>query len=170
MAKTQNDIVKSLIIALQNGNGNLDDLDTLMNNVKRDILAAKEAEIQAAKEKAAAEQVKQGEKIAAMATRVLEEKTTAEDLAMVFQSFMRANGYKDATMSAEEIEEGMGMAKEITKHFRSFVDVLGDLFDFTSDDVKVEAKAKKPVSVTTAAAKKERTADDILNEFLRTLK
>ena len=165
MAKTQNDIVKNLITALQNGKGNLDDLDILMDSVKQDIIAAKEAEAKAAKEQADAELLKHGEEIAAMATRVLEEKTTAADLAMVFQSFMRANGHKDVVISAEEIEESMDAAEEMTKHISSFVDALDDLFGFLPDK-----EPAQQVHKNVAAPTKERTADDILNDFLRTLK
>ena len=167
MAKTQNDIVKNLITALQNGKGNLDDLDVLMDSVKQDIIDAKEAEAEAkaAKEKADADLMKRGEEIAAMATRVLEEKTTAADLAMVFQSFMRAKGYKDVVISTEEIEESMNAAEEMTKHISSFVDALGDLFGFLPDK-----EPAKQVHEKVAAPTKQRTADDILNDFLRTLK
>lgn len=165
MAKTQNDIVKNLITALQNGKGNLDDLDVLMDSVKQDIIDAKEAEAKAAKEKTDADLMKRGEEIAAMATRVLEEKTTAADLAMVFQSFMHANGHKDVVISAEEIEESMNAAEEMTKHISSFVDALGDLFGFLPDREPAKQVHEKVVVPT-----KKRTADDILNDFLRTLK
>lgn len=152
MAKSKNDIVKSLMAALESGKGDLADLDLLMDKAKEDIAAAKkaEAEERARKEK---ETIKRGEAIAEMATRVLEDKATEADVAMVMESYMHSIGLKDAKVSSDEVREAKEAAEKASSVLGSLIDLISDLGDIK--DVKVRK------------VEKQKSADDILREFLK---
>lgn len=147
-AKTLEDIVKALTGALEQGEGDLDDLDSLLTKVKADIVAAKKAEEEAKKEEEAA-LIKRGEAIAAMATRVLENKVTDDDVAMVMEAYLKGKGFKNLKISGAEVAEAMTAALDMQKHLDEFVHALGDFF---SNPKKEE---------------KSQTADDILRDFLK---
>ena len=159
MAKSQDTIIASLMDALRNGNGDLDELAILMDHVKEDIADAKkeqEAQEQAKKEAERKELIKRGEKIAEMATRVLENKTTAEDVAVVFESYLKAQGI-DGKVSASDIEDAMNYGTQFVETMGNFFQGLEELF------------APKQVEKPKATVKKA-TADDILRDFLRNMK
>ena len=103
MAKTQKEIMNALLGALEKGEGSLSDLEALMDRVKKDIAEAK-AEEKARKEKEEADLKARGEKIAEMATRVLNDKATEADVAMVMESYMHNLGLKDAKITAKDVQ------------------------------------------------------------------
>ena len=153
MAKSKQEIIKSLVSALENGKGDLADLDLLMDKAKEDIAAAKkaEAEERARKEK---EQIKRGEAIAEMATRVLEDKATEADVAMVMESYMHSIGFKDAKVSSDEVREAKETAEKVSSTLGGLIDLIGDLGDIK--DIKVHKVEKK-------------SADDVLRDFLKNI-
>lgn len=153
MAKTQKEIMNALLGALEKGEGSLSDLEALMDRVKKDIAEAK-AEEKARKEKEEADLKARGEKIAEMATRVLNDKATEADVAMVMESYMHNLGLKDAKISAKDVQN----AKEAADRASSALDVMLDaLSDVFGTDPKPKAHSTK-------------NADDVLNEFLKTLR
>ena len=153
MAKTQKEIMNALLGALEKGEGDLADLETLMDRVKKDIAEAK-AEEKARKEKEAADLKARGDKIAAMATRVLNDQATEADVALVMESYMHNLGMKDAKISAKDVQS----AKEAADRASSALDVvLEALHDVFGTDPKPKAQSTK-------------NADDVLNEFLKTLR
>lgn len=127
----QKTIIEGLQKALANGSGTLDDLETLLNRAKADILVAKEAEAEA-KEKAKAAR---GKKVADIANRILNEETTDEDMALIMNGWLAAKGYKGCDFSAESLrnmfEEGERAAKkdwfnkDINKAIDDIVDSVG---------------------------------------------
>jgi len=153
MAKTQKEITHALLTALERGEGDLSDLDSLLDKVKKDIAAAK-AEEAARKEKEEAELKARGEKIAEMATRVLNDKATEADVALVMESYMHNLGMKDAKVSAEDVQSAKEAADRATGALDVVLDALNDVFGM---DPKPKAQATK-------------SADDVLNEFLKTLR
>ena len=153
MAKTQKEIMNGLLDALKMGNGDLADLDALMDHVKKDIAEAK-AEEAARKEKEAAELKARGEKIAEMATRVLNDKATEADVALVMESYMHNLGMKDAKISAKDVQAAKEAADRATGAFDVVLNALNDVFGM---DPKPKAQATK-------------SADDVLNEFLKTIR
>ena len=153
MAKTQKEIMNALLGALEKGEGSLSDLEALMDRVKKDIAEAK-AEEKARKEKEEADMKARGDKIAAMATRVLNDKATEADVAIVMESYMHNLGMKDAKISAKDVQS----AKEAADRASSALDVvLEALHDVFGTDPKSKAQSTK-------------NADDVLNEFLKTLR
>jgi len=153
MAKTQKEIMNALLGALEKGDGDLSDLDALMDKVKKDIAEAK-AEEAARKEKEEAELKARGEKIAEMATRVLNDKATDEDVALVMESYMHNLGMKDAKVSAKEVQAAKEAANRATNALDVVLDALNDVFGM---DPKPKAQPTK-------------SADDVLNEFLKTIR
>ncbi len=153
MAKTQKEIMNALLDALKLGEGDLSDLDSLMDKVKKDIAEAK-AEEAARKEKEAAELKARGEKIAEMATRVLNDKATEADVAMVMESYMHNLGLKDAKISAKDVQSAKEAADRASSALDVVLDALNDVF---GTDPKPKAQSTK-------------NADDVLNEFLKTLR
>ena len=154
MAKTQKEIMNALLDALKMGEGDLSDLDALMDKVKKDIAAAK-AEEAARKEKEAAELKARGEKIAEMATRVLNDKATEADVALVMESYMHNLGMKDAKISAKDVQDAKAAADRATGAFDVVLNALNDVFGMDP----------KPKAQTT-----NKSADDVLNEFLKTIR
>ena len=153
MAKTQKEIMNALLGALEKGEGSLSDLEALMDRVKKDIAEAK-AEEAARKEKEAAELKARGEKIAEMATRVLNDKATEADVALVMESYMHNLGMKDAKISAKDVQDAKAAAYRATGAFDVVLNALNDVFGM---DPKSKAQATK-------------SADDVLNEFLKTIR
>ena len=165
MAKTQNDIITSLITALQNGEGGLDDLENLLDRVKSDVADAKKAEAEAAEKAKAqkeAEFAKRGQEIANMATRVLEDKATSADVAMVFEAFLKAQGHKDVKVSAKDIEESMNAADEMAKHIEDVFSTIGDIFGIKPEVNKETVVKAKPAQKV--------DADEVLRKFLAGLR
>ena len=124
-----------------------------MDRVKKDIAEAK-AEEAARKEKEAAELKARGEKIAEMATRVLNDKATEADVALVMESYMHNLGMKDAKISAKDVQDAKAAADRATGAFDVVLNALNDVFGM---DPKPKAQATK-------------SADDVLNEFLKTIR
>lgn len=153
MAKTKQEIIERLIASLKNGEGDLADLDLLMDKAKEDIAAAKkaEAEERARKEK---EQIQRGEKVAEMATRVLNDKATEADVAMVMESYMHSLGMQDAKVSPDEVRSAKEAAEKASSALGTLIDLIGDLGDVK--DIKVHKVDKK-------------SADDVLREFLKNI-
>ena len=150
MAKSKQEIIKSLVSALENGKGDLADLDLLMDKAKEDIAAAQkaEAEERARKEK---ETIKRGEEIAEMATRVLEDKATEADVAMVMESYMHSIGLKNAQVSPDEVRNAKEAAEKASSALGTLLDLFTDL-----GDIKVHKVEKK-------------SADDVLRDFLKNI-
>ena len=153
MAKTQKEIMNALLGALEKGEGDLSSLDALMDRVKKDI-----AEAKAEEKKAREEEHARGEKIAEMATRVLNDKATEADVALVMESYMHNLGIKDAKISAKDVQDAKAAADKATGTLDIILNALDDLF--TLDD-KPKPKAAKTTT---------KSADDVLNEFLKTLR
>jgi len=153
MAKTKQEIIERLIASLENGKGDLADLDLLMDKAKEDIAAAKkaEAEERARKDK---EMIKRGEEIAEMATRVLQDKATEADVAMVMESYMHSIGLKDAKVSPDEVRSAKEAAEKASSALGTLIDLIGDLGDVK--DIKVHKVDKK-------------SADDVLRDFLKNI-
>ena len=157
MAKTQKEIMNALLGALEKGDGDLSSLDALMDRVEKDIAEAK-AEEKARKEKEEAELNARGKKIADMATRVLNDEATEADVALVMESYMHNLGMKDAKVSAKDVQEAKEAADKATGALDIVLNALDDLFTL---DEKPKAKAAKQST---------KSADDVLNEFLKTLR
>ncbi len=153
MAKSKQEIIELLIASLKNGEGDLADLDLLMDKAKEDIAAAKKAEAEecARKEK---EKIKRGEEIAEMATRVLNDKATEADVAMVMESYMHSIGLKDAKVSPDEVRSAKEAAEKASSALGTLIDFIGDLSDIK--DVKIHKVEKK-------------SADDVLRDFLKNI-
>ncbi|MBQ2230782.1 MAG: hypothetical protein II425_03095 [Oscillospiraceae bacterium] len=157
MARTKQDIIDCLLKALEQGNGDLDELDRLMDHAKEDIAKAKEIE-KAEQARKEAEQRKRGEKIAEMATRVLNDQTTDADLALVMESYMHARGMKDAKVTEADVVNAAQAAEKATSMF----DDLLKAFDTLG-----AALESKPATTKVA---KNKTSDDVIKEFLNTLR
>ena len=164
MAKTQKEIINALLGALEKGEGDLSSLDALMDRVKKDI-----AEAKAEEEKARKEERVRGEKIADMATRVLNDKATEADVALVMESYMRNLGMKDAKVSAKDIQDAKAAADKATGTLDIILDALNDLFTL-DDKPKTKTVTKGTNDVINALKDTSQSADDIINAFLKTLR
>ena len=150
MAKTKQEIMNALLTALEKGDGDLSDLDSLLDRVKKDIAAAKEEEARKEKDLKA-----RGEKIAEMATRVLNDSATEADVALVMESFMHNLGMKEAKISAKDVQTAKEAADRTIGSLDVMLNALSDLF-------AVDEKPK--------ARSATKSADDVLNEFLKTIR
>jgi len=157
MAKTQKEIMNALLGAIEKGEGDLADLEALLDRVKKDIAEAK-AEEAARKEKEEAEMKARGEKIAEMATRVLNDNATEADVALVMESYMHNLGMKDAKISAKDVQDAKTAADRTLGSLDVVLNALGDLFAI---DEKPKARPAKDTT---------KSADDVLNEFLKTIR
>ena len=156
MVKSKDTIVNSLIATLKRGEGDWEELAALLDHVKEDVEEARKAEEarEAARKEAEHKAfLKRGEEIAEMATRVLENKTTADDVACVMNSYLKGRGL-DANIKGADISGAMDAADEFAKTIEGAFEALKELFD--------EDKPVKKVEKT--------SADDVLRDFLRTLK
>lgn len=165
----QKTIVDSLVKALTNASGSLDDLDALLERAKQDIVKAKDDE-RKAKEKADAEKKARGLKIADLANRVLDGKPTDDDCALVINTWMKSRGI-EGTLTGKDLDEiftnSDAMTKKATedidKAIEEAVNAIGDLLK----DLKFEINTKPA-----AEAKKPKPAvkddpEDVINRFLK---
>lgn len=159
----KNTIIEALKRSLEQGQGGLDDLDTLLDRVKADIAKAKQEEERAAREveaaakaKKEAEQKAKAEGIAELATRLLNGETTAADVAQVMQTYMNANDI-EGEVTAKGIEEGFKASQELHGALDELVDSLGELFGMFHEDKPVQKYDNN----------RKETADDVIARFLK---
>lgn len=149
---TQDKIIDGLLKALQNGKGDLNELEELLDRAKTDIAEAKEAERKTQEEA----RNKRGQDIAEMATRYLNDQLTAADAANVLNSFFGSRGVKvkftpnDLEQMAKPIDAD-AISNELNKAIDSFISL------FT--DTNGKSKRSKPAAT--------RSADDVIADFLR---
>lgn len=150
----QNTILTALQKALAGGSGTLDDLDALLDRAKADIVKAKEeaaAKAEADRKAKELDKAKRAQRIADLANRLLEDKLTDEDVAMVFESYLKSNGL-DVKVTAEAVREGVKNSNEMDKAMKELTEAFEELFNLKN--------AKK-------APKKAADPDDAIGDFLK---
>lgn len=149
----QKTILTALQHALEKGDGSLDDLSNLLSRAQADIETAKKEQAEKAKREAEKAKIARGEKIAELATRLLEGKPTSADVALVMETYFKSKGYEDVHVTAESVDEGIKASRELNQHLEELTDALGDLFNFTKTD-------RKPIKTS---------PDKALDDFLKGL-
>lgn len=150
----QNTILTALQKALAGGSGTLDDLDALLDRAKADIVKAKEeaaAKAEADRKAKELDKAKRAQRIADLANRLLEDKLTDDDVAMVFESYLNSNGM-DVKVTAESVREGVKNSAELDQAMKELTEAFEELFELKN--------AKKP-------AKKVVDPDDAIGDFLK---
>lgn len=97
----KNAIVISLKDALERGTGSLDDLAALLDTARKDVTTAIEEE----KRKAEEDKKRRGEEAAKFANRMLQEKITDEDAAMVINLWLKCRGEEKVCFTADNMAE-----------------------------------------------------------------
>lgn len=146
----QNTILTALQKALAGGSGTLDDLDALLDRAKADIVKAKEeaaAKAEADRKAKELDKAKRAQRIADLANRLLEDKLTDDDVAMVFESYLKSNGM-DVKVTAESVREGVKNSAELDQAMKELTEAFEELFELKN--------AKKPVD-----------PDDAIGDFLK---
>lgn len=155
----QKTIMEGLSRALAQGSGDLNDLENLLKRVQQDIEKAKaEAAEEEAKRKALAEaeearkraEAKQGQKIAQFANRLLDNKPTADDVAFVFETYLKSQGI-NLRVTGDAIEAGVNA---LDTSINSLVKWFNDFLDLEDDKDKAAADA---------------TPDEKIDRFLRNM-
>lgn len=150
----QNTILTALQKALAGGSGTLDDLDALLDRAKADIVKAKEeaaAKAEADRKAKELDKAKRAQRIADLANRLLEDKLTDDDVAMVFESYLKSNGM-DVKVTAESVREGVKHSTELDQAINELTEAFEELFNLKN--------AKK-------APKKVVDPDDAIGDFLK---
>lgn len=153
----QSTIIDALQKALAQGNGTLDDLSNLLARAQEDIEKAKQ-EQEEAKQKA---EEKRGLEIAELATRLLEGKPTDADMALVMNTYFRANDMPEI-WTAENMRDlvlqctkrATKVQSEVDEALNKLDEVLKGLFG------GLQEKKKKNDKV-------EKDPDDIIADFLK---
>lgn len=167
-------IITGLMRALENGNGNLDDLNALLDRVKIDIATVKREEEEAEQKRQAEIERKHREEmehkrqeeeraqgIAALATRLLNNELTSDDVAMVLNSFFNSKG-ETIKFNSKDIDEMVGMSHELNNTISNFAKTLSDIFDTITDlndNKKIEDKKSAVKS----------SDDEVIDNFLKKL-
>lgn len=170
----QNKIVEALQKALAHGTGSLDDLDNLLKRAQSDIAQAKKNEAEA-KEKAKTDR---GNKVAQLATRLLNSELTDDDMAFVMNTFYAQHGL-------QAIWDGPGIAMLMTKSDEAAADLdekaekaIDDLCNFLNsllgvnldrNQIKTDCKVRKDGSTVKAEYKgniNKKDPDDVIKSFL----
>ena len=157
----QKTIIKALKRALDNGEGDLDDLENLLNRAHADIATVR-AEEQKRK------QQQEDARVAAitdLANRLLDNKTTSADVALVYNGYLTAQG-KKATMTADSIEAGCKFANDLA----AILDQVGVTLDNIFNDTKEPTVKQSELAVADNECEKtSNDADEIIARFLKTL-
>ena len=178
----QNTIVKGLREALTNASGSLDDLNALLKKAQEDVAQAKKDEA-AAKEKAKADR---GNKVAQLATRLLNSELTDDDMAFVMNTFYAQKGLQpvwDAAGIGVLTASSTKAADDLDQKTEKVVDELADFFEkwlgveIDRDKVKTETKVNKngssvkaeyrAVADGTKVDKNKKDPDDVIRKFLQ---
>lgn len=159
----QKTIIDALQKALTGGQGTLDDLDHLLTRAKEDIAKAK-AEQEEAERKA---KVDYGNKVAEIATRMLNSELTDDDLAFIMNIFFTQNKL-DAIWDAKTIRSMINdctVAHENNKaKLNQLTSDLDKLLEMILNDIKDESKSKKEVEKKQT---KKDNPDAVIHDFLK---
>ena len=146
----QKTIVTGLMHALEKGSGELSDLEVLLDRAKADIKVAKAEE-----EKRKAEATKKrAEHIANLATRLLHDELTAEDVALVMTSYFKSKG-KDIEITPEAVDASLNTCANVDKSIDEFCDALVELLNTIGEIGKKDDKNK--------------SEDNIIDAFLKSI-
>ncbi len=186
---TIEDIKTALKTALKAGSGNLDDLDALLERAKEDIEALKQEEKRKeaerkAKEDAARKQEeerkkKRGNEIAAMANRVLEDKATDADVAMVLTAYLRGRGITEITVDPSVVDVAFSITEEDWANIEKLIEKIANMDIITSNILGNKpsessvsaAKTAKDIKAETSTSKEPTSTDfdDAVDRFLKDL-
>ena len=151
----QKTIVTGLMHALEKGSGELDDLEALLDRAKADIATAK-AEQEKRKEE---DMKKRAENIANMATRLLHDELTADDVATVLTSYFNSKGH-DVKVTAKAVDSAVEMCDDVDESVNEFCDAIAELLDTLGSVGKKYADNKeKPV----------KSEDNTIDAFLKSI-
>ena len=150
---TQKEIIDALQKSLNQGSGSLDDLSNLLTRVQSDIEAAKKQEAEA-KAKADSER---GNRIAAIATNMLQKKMTNADMAFILNEFFEGSTWteKDVADLIEHQKDADKAAAQLSDAFDELAETLGEIF------------GKKPVVKVETKKVDNKNPDEVLRKFLK---
>jgi len=157
----QNKIIEGLQKALANGTGSLDDLNNLLKRAQADIETVKREEAEAAK-KAEADR---GNKVAEIATRLLNKEMTDEDMAFVMNTFFGQHKLQESWTPAN-IKSLMAECGSRVEQANRAINRLNDLLKDIGIDINLDADMKNSKPAV-KPNKPERSADDVINDFLK---
>lgn len=159
----QNKIVEALQKALAQGSGTLDDLDNLLKRARADIEQAKKDEAAAA-ERAKTER---GDKVAKIATRLLNSQMTAEDMAFVMNVWFEQNNLQPL-WTADGITKLMKDCDTKTTDYQNEVNkAIEDLADLLNKTFNLDIKPEKIDVHVNKKPKPEKDPDDVIAAFLK---
>lgn len=180
----QNKIIEGLQKALANGTGDLDDLDALLVKAREDIEATKKAEAEAkaaaeAKAKKDREEAERGQRIAQMATRMINGELSNADVAMVLnQAFKQADmpevwtgeSVHELLQQCKDTEPTKKVEKPVLKKERvnEAVDALDELAKALADLFHIDTKDIKGAKINVREnGKPAKDPDAVINKFLK---
>ena len=157
----QNKIIEGLQKALANGTGSLDDLNNLLKRAQADIETVKREEAEAAK-KAEADR---GNKVAEIATRLLNREMTNEDMAFVMNTFFGQHKLQQS-WTPDNIKSLMVECGNRVEQANRAINRLNDLLKDIGIDLNIDADMKNSKPAV-KPKKPDRSADDVINDFLK---
>lgn len=152
---TQKDIMDALQKSLTQGSGSLDDLSNLLTRVQADIEQAKKEEVE---NKRKAENAR-GERIAEIATNMLQNQLTPDDMAFIFNEYFHDKHWTGKDIS--DIEQNMREADKVASNLNTAIDELCETLEQMFG--KKNCKCEKPK----ANVENKKDADEVLKKFLR---
>ena len=103
---------------------------------------------------------KRAEAIADLATRLLHNELTADDVAMVLTSYFKSQGM-DVEVSADNVKATVTAQTELDHSIEEFADALGELFETLASAGKhYDNNKEKP---------RKDTADNTIDQFLKSI-
>lgn len=159
----QKTIIDALQKALTGGQGTLDDLDRLLTRAKEDIAKAK-VEKEEAERKA---KVDYGNKVAEIATRMLNSELTDDDMAFIMNIFFTQNKL-DAIWDAKTIRSMINDCTVAQDNHKAKVNQLTDdldkLLELLLNSIEDKPKSKKEVEKKQT---KKDNPDAVIHDFLK---
>ena len=159
----QKTIIDALQKALTGGQGTLDDLDNLLTRAKKDIAQAK-AEQEEAERKAKTDY---GNKVADIATRMLNSELTDDDMAFIMNIFFKQNKLDaiwDAKTIRSMVNDCITAHEENKAKTNQLVNDLDKLLEMILNSINDEPKSKKEVEKKQT---KKDNPDAVIHDFLK---
>lgn len=148
---TQKEIIDALQKSLTQGSGSLDDLSNLLARVQVDIDKAKQEEVENKRKSEDA----RGQRIAEIATRMLQRQLTSEDVAFIFNEY-----FYDKSWTAKDIDE-------LNEHMQNTSKVTKDLTDAIEEVLQNFANVFNTKDAPKVDNKQPKDPDDVLKKFLK---
>lgn len=177
-----NDLASAMLKGMNSQSDfSFDEMLAILNSARQQLTTAEE-EKKKKQEEERKKMLERGEKIAAIATRMLDRQMTPADLAFAMNCYNESHNLSDVVMTPEDVESIYKNAKKLTDNFESSTNYLDtlinglkalgiDINSITGNKCSAPSKETEPAEKCECKcnSKTKVNDDDILKAFINSL-